>query len=106
MLHLLCDGEFRPDYSWVPQELKDFVNWVLGICILISILSLLIGVVRFIVCKITASRFDDMAGTRMILAVFVGAFGLGTVAALCQCGFNDWSGIRLSDIPGVGELFG
>lgn len=79
---------FKPDYSWVPEELSMLIGGVLGVCCLVIPVVLCIGLIRFIFSRMTGPAWDNAIGDRILLGVLVGAFAIGMLAQLAGFGMG------------------
>ena len=75
----------KPDYSWVPSGLQSFVAGILGLLITAS---LIVGVVKFMFSKLTATLVDNPNGIKILLGVILACVLLGSIAGLVAWGCN------------------
>ena len=78
----------NPDYSWVPSGLQDFASGILGMIIMASVIVLIIGVVKFMFSKLTATLVDNPNGIKILLGVILACVLLGSIAGLVAWGCN------------------
>lgn len=71
----------KPDYSWVPEGLAQFVGGVLAVCIIVSVVALLTGLLRMLFTRLTRARWDDVLGDQVLVNVLVGTLLLGSLSA-------------------------
>ena len=67
----------KPDYSWVPSGLQSFVAGILGMLITASVIVLIMGVVKFMFSKLTATLVDNPNGIKILLGVILAACSWG-----------------------------
>lgn len=78
----------NPDYSWVPSGLQNFASGILGMIIMASVIVLIIGVVKFMFSKLTATLVDNPNGIKILLGVIVACVLLGSIGGLVAWGCN------------------
>ena len=78
----------KPDYSWVPSGLQNMVAGILGLLITVSVIVLIIGVVKFMFSKLTATLVDNPNGIKILLGVIVACVFLGSIGGLVAWGCN------------------
>lgn len=63
-----------PDYSWVPANLGRFIGGIQAICIVVLVIAVIAGVLRFVLARVTTTRVDDAIGDRVLISVIVACF--------------------------------
>lgn len=91
IFYVFSATQLKPDYDWVPQSLVSLLNGILGLSILVCAIAFICGVICFIFCKCTGNPFDDSAGTRILITVFLGAFALSMLSGLMMFGIDHFS---------------
>ena len=103
------DLTFKPDYSWVPDGMQGFAGGVVGAAMLVVVVLVGVGAIRFIWTRMTGPTWDNVLGDRIIVGCLVGAalisqlgpgvgwgndmFGDGvTVTAATSGDGRDWKG--------------
>lgn len=79
---------FKPDTSWVPEELSLLIGGVLGVCCLVIPVVLAVGAVRFVFTRATGPVWDNAVGDRILVGVLVAAIALGSLAQLAGWGLG------------------
>ena len=78
----------NPDYSWVPEGMREFVSGILGFLVVVCVIVLIIGVVKFMFSKLTTTLIDNPNGIKILLGVIVACLVLGSIGGLVAWGMN------------------
>ncbi|WP_018142442.1 hypothetical protein [Alloscardovia criceti] len=92
--------DLHPDYSWVPDELGSFIGGIQAICVILTVIALTVGVVRFVFAKVTSTRLDDAIGDRILVSVLVGSFVIAGLGQLVGQEMNVWSSTTVTAASG------
>lgn len=79
-----------PDYSWVPSELGSFIGGIQAICIVVLVIAVIAGVLRFILARVTTTRVDDAIGDRVLISVIVACFFIAGLGQLVGDQMGAW----------------
>lgn len=90
---LLADSiNLKIDYSWLPSELTRFASGILGFMIIVSVIVFIVGCVKFVFTKLTATLIDNPNGIKILLGVIIACVCLGSIGGLVAWGTNLWPG--------------
>ncbi|WP_205668832.1 hypothetical protein [Alloscardovia theropitheci] len=97
----------KPDYSWVPSELGQFIGGIQAICIILMIIATVAGVARFVFAKVTATKIDDAIGDRILVAVIIGCFFISGLGQLVGHEMKVWdvSTVSTTNVAGKAAEF-
>lgn len=80
-----------PDYSWVPANLGRFIGGIQAICIVVLVVTVIAGVLRFVLARVTTTRVDDAIGDRVLISVIVACFFIAGLGQLVGDQMGAWN---------------
>ena len=84
------NGQLHPDFSWVPAELGSFIGGIQAICIVLLVIATVVGVLRFVLAKVTSTRIDDAIGDRVLISVIIACFFISGLGQLVGHEMHAW----------------